>query len=113
MECDGRAAGRPSVLGWRIAGVGAGCSVVDSQAEGVFVRLAERLERLGSQTALAVSIEVTDWFFTGQGAFTLHPGVMKVPALDNIVGAAFEAIEGARRATWRSPPVGSRRPRSV
>ncbi len=73
------------------------------------MRLAERLQRCGSRTTFAVSIEATVWVCKGRGISSLQPVVRNPPIPDNVVRAVSEAIEDGKTgylafsAGWLAP----------
>ncbi len=57
------------------------------------MKLAERLTRLGTETAFAVSAEANAWASQGNRVFPFHLGDLNLETPANIVQAAFRAIE--------------------
>ena len=58
--------------------------------------LAERIGRLGTETAFAVSAEATAWKALGHTVYPFHLGDMDLPTPENIVEAAFRAIRDGK-----------------
>ena len=54
--------------------------------------LAERLDRLGTETAFAVSAAAADWAARGNRVYPFHLGDINLPTPANIVDAMNEAI---------------------
>ncbi len=57
------------------------------------MKLAERLARLGTETAFAVSAEANAWAAQGNRVFPFHLGDLNLKTPANVVEAAFRAIE--------------------
>ena len=55
--------------------------------------VAERMSRLGTETAFAVSAEAGAWRALGHTVYPFHLGDMDLPTPENIVEAAFRAIK--------------------
>jgi aspartate/methionine/tyrosine aminotransferase len=66
--------------------------------------LAERLSRLGTETAFAVSAEAAAWQAEGHTVYPFHLGDIDLPTPQNIVAAAFKAIRDGK--TGYCPPAG-------
>jgi len=66
--------------------------------------IAERIGRLGTETAFAVSAEAADWQGEGHTVYPFHLGDMDLPTPDNIVEAAFKALRDGK--TGYCPPAG-------
>ncbi|MEP0844031.1 MAG: aminotransferase class I/II-fold pyridoxal phosphate-dependent enzyme, partial [Phycisphaerae bacterium] len=60
------------------------------------MRFADRLQRLGSETAFAVSIEAAAWAAKGHRVYPFHLGDMNIPTPANVVEAAFKAIKDGK-----------------
>ena len=60
------------------------------------MRLAQRLDRLGSETAFAVSAEAAAFAAKGNRVFPFHLGDMNLPTPANIVEATFRAIKDGK-----------------
>ncbi len=58
--------------------------------------LAERVGRLGTETAFAVSAEAAEWRSLGHTVYPFHLGDMDLPTPENIVEAAFRAIRDGK-----------------
>jgi aspartate/methionine/tyrosine aminotransferase len=58
--------------------------------------VAERIARLGTETAFAVSAEAAAWKDLGHTVYPFHLGDMDLPTPENIVEAAFRAIKDGR-----------------
>ena len=58
--------------------------------------LAERVGRLGTETAFAVSAEAGEWKSQGHTVYPFHLGDMDLPTPENIVEAAFRAIRAGK-----------------
>jgi aspartate/methionine/tyrosine aminotransferase len=56
------------------------------------VSLAERLDRLGTETAFAVSLAATEWGAKGNRIFPFHLGDLNIATSQNIVDAMNKAI---------------------
>ncbi len=56
------------------------------------MQLAERLERLGTETAFAVSLAAAEWAAQGHRVYPFHLGDMNLPTPANIVEAMNRAI---------------------
>ena len=54
--------------------------------------LAERLERLGTETAFAVSLAAAEWGAKGNRIFPFHLGDLNIATSQNIVDAMNKAI---------------------
>jgi aspartate/methionine/tyrosine aminotransferase len=54
--------------------------------------LAERLDRLGTETAFAVSLAAADWAARGNRVFPFHLGDINLPTPDNIAAAMSQAV---------------------
>ncbi len=55
-------------------------------------QLAERLDRLGTETAFAVSAAAADWAACGNRVYPFHLGDINLPTPDNVVAAMNRAI---------------------
>ena len=62
----------------------------------VELRLAERIGRLGTETAFAVSAEANEWKSRGHTVYPFHLGDMDLPTPRNIVDAAERAIRDGK-----------------
>ena len=58
--------------------------------------VAERVGRLGTETAFAVSAEASEWKALGNTVYPFHLGDMDLPTPENIVEAAFRAIRDGK-----------------
>ena len=58
--------------------------------------MAERISRLGTETAFAVTAEADAWKALGHTVYPFHLGDMDLPTPDNIVEAAFRAIKNGK-----------------
>ena len=58
--------------------------------------LAERMGRLGTETAFAVSAEAAAWKAQGHAVYPFHLGDLDLATPENIVEAAFRAIRGGK-----------------
>ncbi len=58
--------------------------------------VAERMGRLGTETAFAVSAEANEWRSLGHTVYPFHLGDMDLPTPENIVEAAFRAIRDGK-----------------
>ncbi len=58
--------------------------------------MAERISRLGTETAFAVSAEANAWRALGHTVYPFHLGDMDLPTPENIVEAAFRAIRDGK-----------------
>jgi len=58
--------------------------------------VAERIGRLGTETAFAVSAEAGEWMRLGHTVYPFHLGDMDLPTPENIVDAAFRAIRDGK-----------------
>ncbi len=58
--------------------------------------LADRVTRLGTETAFAVSAEANEWRGQGHTVYPFHLGDMDLPTPENIVEAAFKAIRDGK-----------------
>jgi len=54
--------------------------------------VAERISRLGTETAFAVSAEAAVWQSEGHTVYPFHLGDMDLPTPENIVAASFKAL---------------------
>jgi aspartate/methionine/tyrosine aminotransferase len=58
--------------------------------------LAERIARLGTETAFAVSAEAAAWKALGHTVYPFHLGDMDLPTPENVVEAAFRAVRDGK-----------------
>jgi len=58
--------------------------------------LAERVGRLGTETAFAVSAEASEWKSLGHTVYPFHLGDLDLPTPENVVEAAFRAIRAGK-----------------
>ncbi len=58
--------------------------------------MAERISRLGTETAFAVSAEANAWRALGHTVYPFHLGDMDLPTPENIVEAAFRAVRDGK-----------------
>ncbi|HEY4331138.1 MAG TPA: hypothetical protein VGM78_01160, partial [Ilumatobacteraceae bacterium] len=54
--------------------------------------LAERLHRLGTETAFSVSLAAADWAAKGNRVYPFHLGDLNIPTPSNVVAAMDRAI---------------------
>ena len=66
--------------------------------------IAERISRLGTETAFAVSAEANEWKSQGHTVYPFHLGDMDLPTPENIVEAAFRALRDGKNGYC--PPAG-------
>ncbi len=59
-------------------------------------RVAERIARLGTETAFAVSAEANAWQALGHTVYPFHLGDLDLPTPENIVEAAFRAVRAGK-----------------
>lgn len=57
------------------------------------MKLADRLERLGTETAFAVAATAADWLAKGNEVFPFHLGDINLPTPSNISAAMARAVE--------------------
>ncbi len=67
------------------------------------MRIAERISRLGTETAFAVSAEAAQFASRGQKVYPFHLGDMNLPTPSNIVDAAIRALRDGKTGY---PPCG-------
>ena len=60
------------------------------------LRIADRIARLGTETAFAVSAEAAAFAAQGNKVYPFHLGDMNIPTPSNIVEAAFKAIKNGK-----------------
>ncbi len=60
------------------------------------LRIADRVARLGTETAFAVSAEAAAFAAQGNRVYPFHLGDMNIPTPSNIVEAAFKAIKNGK-----------------
>jgi aspartate/methionine/tyrosine aminotransferase len=60
------------------------------------IQLADRIQRLGTETAFAVSAEAAEWHAQGHVVYPFHLGDIDLPTPDNIVEAAFKALRDGK-----------------
>ena len=58
--------------------------------------VAERVSRLGTETAFAVSAEANEWRALGHTVYPFHLGDMDLPTPGNIIEAAFRAVRDGK-----------------
>jgi len=58
--------------------------------------IAERISRLGTETAFAVSAEAAAWQAQGHTVYPFHIGDMDLPTPENIVEASFRALRDGK-----------------
>ena len=58
--------------------------------------IAERISRLGTETAFAVSAEANEWKSQGHTVYPFHLGDMDLPTPQNIVEASFRALRDGK-----------------
>ena len=66
--------------------------------------IAERISRLGTETAFAVSAEANEWKSQGHTVYPFHLGDMDLATPENIVEAAFRALRDGKNGYC--PPAG-------
>jgi aspartate/methionine/tyrosine aminotransferase len=64
--------------------------------EGVAMKFADRIQRLGTETAFAVSSEAAAWAAQGHTVYPFHLGDMNIPTPANVVDAAVRAIKDGK-----------------
>jgi len=60
------------------------------------MRIAERISRLGTETAFAVSAEAAAWAATGRKVYPFHLGDMNIPTPPNVMEAAIRAMKDGK-----------------
>ena len=60
------------------------------------VRIADRIKRLGTETAFAVSAEANAFKAEGNKVYPFHLGDLNIPPTQNVVDAALKAIKEGR-----------------
>ena len=60
------------------------------------MRIAERVSRLGTETAFAVSAEATAFAAQGNKVYPFHLGDMNIPTPANIIEAAVKAMKDGK-----------------
>jgi len=68
------------------------------------IKIADRIERLGTETAFAVSAEANVFASKGNKVYPFHLGDMNIPTPSNVVEASFKAIKDGK--TGYCPNVG-------
>ncbi|NOZ73887.1 MAG: aminotransferase class I/II-fold pyridoxal phosphate-dependent enzyme [FCB group bacterium] len=68
------------------------------------MKLAERLSRLGTETAFAVSAQAAAWAAQGHKVYPFHLGDINLPTPENIIAAAEKAIRDGH--TGYCPGIG-------
>ncbi|RMF10534.1 MAG: aminotransferase class I/II-fold pyridoxal phosphate-dependent enzyme, partial [Candidatus Neomarinimicrobiota bacterium] len=68
------------------------------------MKLADRLHRLGTETAFAVSAQAADWAAKGHKVYPFHLGDINLPTPENIVEATIRAIRDGK--TGYCPGIG-------
>lgn len=68
------------------------------------MQLAKRLEKLGTETAFAVSVKAAEWAARGNRVYPFHIGDINLPTSQNIVDAALRAIKDGK--TGYAPSAG-------
>ncbi len=69
------------------------------------MQLAERLERLGTETAFTVSQAAADWAARGNRVFPFHLGDMNLPTPANIVDAMHRAVADGKTGYCPAPGI--------
>jgi aspartate/methionine/tyrosine aminotransferase len=77
----------------------------------MMTRLADRISRLGTETAFAVSAEAATWAAQGNKVYPFHLGDLNLPTPSTVVEASFKAIQEGK--TGYCPNVGIPQLRSV
>jgi len=73
------------------------------------MRIAERIDRLGTETAFAVSAEAAAFAARGHKVYPFHLGDMNTPTPPNIVEAAIRALRDGKTGYVPCPGVGALR----
>ena len=60
------------------------------------IQIADRIRRLGTETAFAVSAEAAEWHAQGHIVYPFHLGDMDLPTPDNVVEASFRALRDGK-----------------
>jgi aspartate/methionine/tyrosine aminotransferase len=60
------------------------------------MRFADRIQRLGTETAFAVSSEAAAWAAQGHKVYPFHLGDMNIPTPANVMAAAVKAMQGGK-----------------
>ena len=60
------------------------------------MKIAERISRLGTETAFAVSAEAAAWAATGRKVYPFHLGDMNIPTPPNVMEAAIRAMKDGK-----------------
>lgn len=68
------------------------------------IKIADRISRLGTETAFAVSAEAAAWAAQGHKVYPFHLGDLNLPTPSNVVEASFKAIKDGK--TGYCPNVG-------
>ena len=68
----------------------------DTARNGSGKRIAERIGRLGSETAFAVSAEAAAFAAEGNTVYPFHLGDLNLPTPANVVEASFKAIRDGK-----------------
>ena len=63
---------------------------------GMTAPIAKRIERLGTETAFAVSAEAAAWHALGHTVYPFHLGDIDLPTPENIVAAAIKAVQDGK-----------------
>ena len=58
--------------------------------------IAERISRLGTETAFAVGAEAAEWAARGHTVYPFHLGDMDIPTPENVVEASFRALRDGK-----------------
>ena len=58
--------------------------------------IAERMSRLGSETAFSVSAEANAWAATGRTVYPFHLGDLNIKTPQNVIDAAFRAANAGK-----------------
>ena len=68
------------------------------------MQLSDRLKRLGTETAFAISEQAAKWASQGNKVYPFHLGDLNIPTPGNVVEAATKAIADGK--TGYAPPAG-------
>ncbi len=60
------------------------------------MRIADRISRLGTETAFAVSAEAATFAANGNKVYPFHLGDLNIPTPDNIIEAAYKAVKDGK-----------------
>lgn len=60
------------------------------------MKLAERLNKLGTETAFKVGAQAADWAAQGNKVYPFHLGDINIPTPENVIEAAYKAIRDGK-----------------